>query len=77
VEYLFNTSPGRLITTVINNSGNTWNGTITAPIAGNAIAVPEYIGDTASAFTKGGSGVTVTAQVAPYHIRVYAIEYQP
>jgi hypothetical protein len=77
VEYLFNTSPGRLITTLINNSGNTWHGTITAPIAGNVKAVREYIGDTASAFTKNGMGVTVTAQVAPYDVRVYAIEYQP
>jgi hypothetical protein len=77
VEYLFNTSPGRLITTLINNSGNTWHGTITAPIAGNVKAVREYIGDTPSAFTQNGMGVTVTAQVAPYDVRVYAIEYQP
>ncbi len=77
VEYLFNASPGRLITTVINNSGSTWNGTITAPIAGNVTAVREYIGDTSFAFTNSGSGVTVNAQVAPYDVRVYAIEYQP
>src|SRR4030095_9061497 len=77
VEYLFNTSPGRLITTVINNSGSTWNGTITAPVGGNVTAVREYIGDTAAAFTKNASGATVSAQVAPYDVRVYAIEYQP
>jgi hypothetical protein len=77
VEYLFNTSSGRLITTVINNSGSTWNGTITAPLAGNVTAVREYIGDTSAAFTKNGSAVIVNAQVAPYDVRVYAIEYQP
>jgi hypothetical protein len=77
VEYLFNASPDRLITTVINNSGSTWNGTITAPIAGNVTAVREYIGDASLAFTNNGSGVTVNAQVAPYDVRVYAIEYQP
>jgi hypothetical protein len=77
VEYMFNASPGRLITTVINNSGSTWSGTITAPIAGTITAVREYIGDTSAAFTQNGSGVTVNAQVTPYDIRVYAIEYQP
>lgn len=77
VEYLFNRSANALITTVINNSGSTWNGTITVPIAGNVTAVREYIGDTSLAFTNNGSRVTVNAQVAPYDIRVYAIEYQP
>jgi len=77
VEYLFNASSGRLITTVINSSGSTWNGTITAPIAGNVTAVREYIADASAAFTKSGSAVTVNAQVAPYDIKVYAIEYQP
>jgi hypothetical protein len=77
VEYLFNTSSGRLITTVINNSGSTWNGTITAPISGSVTAVREYIGGTSAAFTKDGSAIVVNAQVAPYDVRVYAIEYQP
>jgi len=76
VEYLFNSSANQLITTVINNSGSTWNGTITAPIA-NVTAVQEYISDTSLAFTSNGSQVTVNAQVAPYDIGVYAIEYQP
>ena len=76
VEYLFNTSPGRLITTIINSSGSTWNGTITASITGNVTAVREYIGDTSVTFAKNGSAVTVNAQVAPYDVRVYAIEYQ-
>ena len=76
VEYLFNASAGRLITTVINNSASTWNGTITAPITANVTAVREYIGNTSQAFTKSGSVVTINAQVAPYDVRVYAIEYQ-
>jgi hypothetical protein len=77
VEYLFNKSANRLITTIINNSGSTWNGKITAPIAGNVTAVREYIRDTSIAFTNNGLGVTVNAQVAPYDVRVYAIQYQP
>ena len=76
-EYLFNTAPGRLITTVINNSGSTWSGAIKATIAGSVKAVREYVGDTSSPFTASGSAVTVNAQVAPYDVRVYAIEYQP
>lgn len=77
VEYLLNVSSGRLITTVINSSGSTWNGTITAPVAGTVTAVREYIADTSATFTKNGSTVTISAQVAPYDIKVYAIEYQP
>ena len=43
---MFSTAPGRLITTIINNSGAAWNGAITANIPGAVTAVREYTADT-------------------------------
>lgn len=76
-QYMFSTAPGRLITTIINNSGATWNGAITANVPGAVAAVREYTADTAAACTRAGSVVTVTGSVPPYDLRIFAIEYAP
>jgi hypothetical protein len=74
---MFSTAPGRLITTIINNSGTTWNGAIAASIPGAVAAVREYTADTAAACTRAGSIVTVTGSVPAYDLRIFAIEYAP
>ncbi len=76
-QYMFSTAPGRLITTIINNSGVTWNGAITANIPGAVSAVREYTADTATACTRAGSIVTVKESVPAYDLRIFAIEYAP
>ena len=76
-QYFFAAARGRLITTIINHSADTWHGTITAPIAGAVSAVREYVGDTSVACTRAGARVTVPAHVPPYDARVFAIEYAP
>jgi hypothetical protein len=76
-QYMFSTAPGRLITTIINNSGATWNGAITANIPGAVAAVREYTADTAAPCTRAGSIVTVTGSVPAYDLRIFAIEYAP
>jgi len=76
-QYMFATAPGRLITTIINNSGVTWNGAITANIPGAVSAVREYTADTATACTRAGSIVTVKESVPAYDLRIFAIEYAP
>ncbi len=76
-QYLFATAPGRLITTIINNSATTWNGTITAPVPGGVAAVREYVGDSAMKCPRAGARVTVTASVAAYDVRIFAIEHSP
>ncbi|HZP35441.1 MAG TPA: hypothetical protein VFE48_03000 [Methylomirabilota bacterium] len=76
-QYFFAAAPGRLITTIINHSADTWHGTITAPITGPVFAVREYVGDTAVACTRAGGRVTVPAHVPPYDVRVFAVEYAP
>ena len=67
-QYMFSTAPGRLITTIINNSGAAWNGTITANIPGSVAAVREYTADTAAVCTRAGSSVTVKGSVPAYDL---------
>jgi hypothetical protein len=76
-QYMFSTAPGKLITTIINNSGAAWNGTITANIPGAVATVREYTADTAAGCTRAGSSVTVKASVPAYDLRIFAIEYAP
>src|SRR5207249_5199483 len=73
VQFMFNTATGKLITTLINSSGSTWNGTIVAPISGTVTAVREYIGDTNAAYTNVGGVVTITGSVPAYDVKIYAI----
>ncbi|MEX2220519.1 MAG: hypothetical protein WEG40_01865 [Candidatus Rokuibacteriota bacterium] len=74
-QYMFSTAPGKLITTIINNSGVVWNGAITATIPGAVDAVREYTADTAAACARAGSTVTVKGSVPAYDLRIFAIEY--
>jgi len=76
-QYMFSTGPGKLITTIINNSGMAWNGSITANIPGPVAAVREYTADTAAGCRRAGPSVSVTASVPAYDLRVFAIEYAP
>lgn len=76
-QYMFSTASGKLITTIINNSGAVWNGTISANIPSGVAAVREYTADTATRCTRAGSRVTVNGSVPAYDLRVFAIEYSP
>lgn len=76
-QYMFSTAPGKLITTIINNSDVAWNGAITANIPGAVAAVREYTADTAAGCARTGPGVTVKASVPAYDLRIFSIEYAP
>jgi hypothetical protein len=76
-QYMFSAAPGRLVTTIVNNSGVEWNGAITANIPGAVTAVREYTADTAAACARAGPTVTVKGSVPAYDLRIFAIEYAP
>jgi hypothetical protein len=76
-QYMFSTAPGKLITTIINNSGVAWSGTITTNIPGAVAAVREYTADTVAGCARAGSIVTVNGSVPAYDLRIFAIEYAP
>ena len=76
-QYMFSSAPGKVITTVINNSDSAWNGVITANIPGAVTAVREYTADTTAGCARAGQRVTVTGRVPPYDVRIFAIEYAP
>ena len=75
--YMFSAAPGRLVTTIVNNSGVEWNGAITASIPGAVTAVREYTADAAAACARTGPTVTVKGSVPAYDLRIFAIEYAP
>jgi hypothetical protein len=77
VEYVVNQAPGKVIVTLVNNSGSTWTGNIAMTAQGTVTAVREYIADTNATYSASGSAVTVSGQVEPYDIRVYAVEFNP
>jgi hypothetical protein len=77
IQYIVNQAPGKVIVMLVNNSGTTWNGSVVATPQGPVTAVREYLTDSTATFTSSGSAVTVTAQVAPYDIRTYAVEFTP
>jgi hypothetical protein len=76
-QYMFSAAPGRLVTTIVNNSGMEWNGAITAGIPGAVTAVREYTADTSADCARTGPTVTVKGSVPAYDLRIFAIEYAP
>jgi hypothetical protein len=76
-QYMFSAAPGRLVTTIVNNSGVEWNGAITANIPGAVTAVREYTADTSATCARTGPTVTVKGSVPAYDLRIFAIEYAP
>ncbi len=77
VEYLVNEAPGRVIVTVVNNSGSDWTGTVVVPVVGEVRSVREYISDQDARWSRIRSRVTVTGQVPAYEVKVYAVEFGP
>jgi hypothetical protein len=76
-QYMFSAAPGRLVTTIVNNSGVEWNGAITANIPGAVTTVREYTADTSATCARTGPTVTVKGSVPAYDLRIFAIEYAP
>ena len=75
VEYIVNQTAGSVIVTVLNHSGSAWNGLISADSARTVSAVREYIADQDAPSTVSGTTIRVLAQVPPYDVRIYAIEF--
>jgi len=77
VEYIVNEAPGRVIVTVVNNSGSDWTGTVVVPVVGEVRAVREYLTDQDARWSRLRSRVTVMGQVPAYDVKVYAVELSP
>ena len=77
VEYIVNEAPGRVIVTVVNNSGSEWAGTVVVPVVGEVRAVREYTADEDARWSRVRGRLTVMGQVPAYDVRVYAVEFGP
>jgi len=75
VEFVVNEAPGRVIVTVVNNSGNEWEGTITVNGGGTVAAVREYVGDSEEGWIGLGGKIRVPGRVPAYDLRIYAVEF--
>jgi hypothetical protein len=76
VQYLVNTSGPRTVVTVVNTdvNGSTWNGTLAFAVPDGRYTVREWTGDTVQESSVGNGQVVVNATVAPYDVRVFALE---
>jgi hypothetical protein len=75
VEYIVNQAPGKLIVTVINNSGSDWNGSIVADPQAFVMGVSEYITDQPVPFSSSPAGLTIAGHVPAYGVAVFAVEH--
>jgi hypothetical protein len=76
VEYIVNQTADSVIVTLLNHSGSAWNGSVSTDTARTVSAVREYTADQGvSAVTVSGATISVAAQVPPYDLRIYAIEF--
>jgi hypothetical protein len=71
-DYLVNTSGNKILVTIVNTGGNTWNGQVI--YTASTGSVREYTTDAAVASGVQGGRVIVTASVPPYDVRVFALE---
>ena len=77
VEYIVNQTANSVIVTLLNHSGSEWDGSISTDTASTVSAVREYTADQdVSSVTASGATVQVVAQVPPYDLRIYAIEFR-
>ena len=63
--------------TVINNSGDDWQGSVVIPERGEVLAVREYIADEDAPWTRSSGKIGVAGQVPAYDVKVYAVEFAP
>jgi hypothetical protein len=71
VEYIVDRASGKIVVTVINNSGLDWSGTITLNPADAVTGVSEYVTDQSVPF----SGQKIAALVPAFGVRVFGIEH--
>ena len=77
VEYIVNQDDARVLVTVVNNAATAWSGSITVQARREVAAVREYIADEDAPWTPARNRVQVLAQVPPYEVKVFAVEFQP
>jgi hypothetical protein len=74
IEYVVGRSPDAMLVTLVNNSGTTWNGTVSFASPPPRFALKEYVSD-ADVPNAGPDGkAAIAASVAPYDLKVYALE---
>jgi hypothetical protein len=76
-EFIVNQASGRVIVTVVNNSGQDWNGTVVVANQGNVVAVREYIADQDVRWARSLDKIRLTALVPAYDVKVFAVESRP
>jgi hypothetical protein len=75
VEYIVNQGAGKTIVTIVNNSGNEWNGTIELNKPDGKYTTTEWRSDEPVSNTESNGKVKMVASVPPYEIKIYALVF--
>lgn len=74
-EYIINEGSNKTIVTIVNNSGNTWQGSILFNKFGNTYTTRDWSNDTQISNTLTNGKISIAAQVPAYDLKIYAVEY--
>jgi hypothetical protein len=74
VEYVVSSSEHNTVVTLANNSNSVWSGQVLFKKPPGDVSAVEYIANQNVPFTTSSSEVTVPVQVAPFDVRVIALE---
>ena len=75
IEYVIGRPPGKVVITLANHRGTSWEGLLRVPSHDGPVRVVEYLSDQEQEFSSSGSWTTVTARVPPYGVRVVVVEH--
>jgi len=76
VEYIVNKGTDQVVVTVVNNSGEPWRGDVLVNQLRSSYTVSEWLSDTAVGAGESNGRVRISAEVPPYDLRIYAVQFQ-
>ncbi|MBI4908790.1 MAG: hypothetical protein HY820_34535 [Acidobacteria bacterium] len=74
IQFAVNQGSGKIVATLINNTGREWVGTVVFNNSDPAVTVSEYVMDQPSPFTLQGTVTRVPVRVPAYDVRIYSLE---
>ena len=76
VEYIVNKGTDQVVVTVVNNSGTPWRGDVLVNKLRSSYTASEWLSDTAVRAGGSDGRVHIGAEVPPYDLRIYAVQFQ-
>jgi len=74
VEYLVSLGPGKVIVTVVNNSGDTWHGSVVFPRPTGSYRAVEWVADEVVSHDETSREAVAAVSIPPYDLKIIALE---